>query len=345
MQITSTNFGTWQGHPVTKYTMENDHGVRVSVLNVAALLQAYEVPANGGHKNLVLSADSVAGFMDNGLCLNKIIGRVANRIGDARFFIDGQEYHVEANEGANNIHGGSHGFKDQIWDATTDQVADKLQVVFTKTFTPAMDDFPGTENVRVVYTLRADDSLAIDFYGSTNQPTLFNPTNHTYWNISDQPTIENVNLQLNSQYHLAVDEHKIPTGQRLANAGTPYDFQQPTRLGTALNKLRQTPEGGFDDYFQVEPSDTRDQLPVAMMQDPASGREVRIYSDRNAVIMYTANGLDDTVKGLDHPAQPWVAVALEGQTLPDAINHPDFGNIVLRPGKPQHYQLKYVVKY
>ena len=145
MQITTLTFGTWQGQDVIKYTMENDNGVQVSVLNLAALLQAYAVPTkDGGHKNLVLSSDTVAGFMDNGLCLNKSIGRVANRIGGGHFFIDGKEYQVEQNDGNNNIHGGSHGFKDQIWDAATDQVDDQLQVIFTKTFTEEMDTFPGS---------------------------------------------------------------------------------------------------------------------------------------------------------------------------------------------------------
>lgn len=112
MQITTSTFGTWQGQDVIKYTMENDNGVQVSVLNLAALLQAYAVPTkDGGHKNLVLSSDTVAGFMDNGLCLNKSIGRVANRIGGGHFFIDGKEYQVEQNEGNNNIHGGSTGLR------------------------------------------------------------------------------------------------------------------------------------------------------------------------------------------------------------------------------------------
>ena len=347
MQITTSTFGTWQGQDVIKYTMENDNGVQVSVLNLAALLQAYAVPTkDGGHKNLVLSSDTVAGFMDNGLCLNKSIGRVANRIGGGHFFIDGKEYQVEQNDGNNNIHGGSHGFKDQIWDAVTDQVDDQLQVIFTKTFTEEMDTFPGTENARIVYTLHKDNSLTIDFFASSDQPTLFNPTNHTYWNISDDDTIENIKLTLNSKHHLAVDEGKIPTGEKLVNEGTPYDFATATRMGDALAQMKaQTAEGGFDDYFVVEPSNTLDHMPVAIMNDPATGREVKIYSDRNAMIMYTANGLDNDVKDLDHPAQPWLAMALEGQTLPDAINNSAFGDTVLRPGKPQHYQLQYVVKF
>lgn len=143
-----------------------------------------------------------------------------------------------------------------------------------------------------------------------------------------------------------MDEGKIPTGEKLVNEGTPYDFATATRMGDALAQMKaQTAEGGFDDYFVVEPSNTLDHMPVAIMNDPATGREVKIYSDRNAMIMYTANGLDNDVKDLDHPAQPWMAMALEGQTLPDAINNPAFGDTVLRPGKPQHYQLQYVVKY
>lgn len=212
MELTVTKFGEYQNQDVMKYTMTNDHDVRVSVLNLAGIWQEYSIPTAKGHQNLLLSSDSVEGFMGNGLCLNKLIGRVANRIDHATFTIDGQTYHVDQNEGENNIHGGDNSWKEYLWDVETKSTNDQLQVILTKQFTEDMDRFPGTEDVKVTYTLANDNSLSIDFEGSSDQPTLFNPTNHTYWNISDHDDVTGLELQLNSTDHLAVNDTKIPTG-------------------------------------------------------------------------------------------------------------------------------------
>lgn len=345
MELTVTKFGEYQNQDVMKYTMTNDHDVRVSILNLAGIWQEYSIPTADGHQNLLLSSDSVEGFMGNGLCLNKLIGRVANRIDHATFTIDQQTYHVEQNEGENNIHGGNNGWKENFWEVETKESADQLQVVLSKQFTEAMDHFPGTEMAKVTYTLANDNSLSIDFEGSSDQPTLFNPTNHTYWNISDHNDVTGLELQLNSTDHLAVNATKIPTGERIANAGTPYDFQRFSSLGQALSAMQATSdEGGFDDYFEVTPTDASTNQPVAQLYDPETKRRMKMYSDRNSVVIYTANGLSGDL-GLSKPAQSWLAIAMEGQTLTDAINHDDFGNIVLRPEAPMHNHLRYEIEF
>jgi len=345
MELTVTKFGEYQNQDVMKYTMTNDHDVRVSVLNLAGIWQEYSIPTAKGHQNLLLSSDSVEGFMGNGLCLNKLIGRVANRIDHATFTIDGQTYHVYQNEGENNIHGGDNSWKEYLWDVETKSTNDQLQVILTKQFTEDMDRFPGTEDVKVTYTLANDNSLSIDFEGSSDQPTLFNPTNHTYWNISDHDDVTGLELQLNSTDHLAVNDTKIPTGERLANAGTPYDFAQFTSLGKALTAMKEsTAEGGFDDYFEVTPTDDATKVPVAQLYDPETSRKMKMYSDRNSIVIYTANGLSGDL-GLSKPAQSWLAIAMEGQTLTDAVNHDDFGNTVLRPESPMHNHLRYEIEF
>lgn len=345
MELTVTKFGEYQNQDVMKYTMTNDHDVRVSVLNLAGIWQEYSIPTAKGHQNLLLSSDSVEDFMGNGLCLNKLIGRVANRIDHATFTIDGQTYHVDQNEGENNIHGGDNSWKEYLWDVETKYTNDQLQVILTKQFTEDMDRFPGTEDVKVTYTLANDNSLSIDFEGSSDQPTLFNPTNHTYWNISDHDDVTGLELQLNSTDHFAVNDTKIPTGERLANAGTPYDFAQFTSLGKALTAMKEsTAEGGFDDYFEVTPTDDATKVPVAQLYDPETSRKMKMYSDRNSVVIYTANGLSGDL-GLSKPAQSWLAIAMEGQTLTDAVNHDDFGNTVLRPEAPMHNHLRYEIEF
>lgn len=345
MKITSSKFGRYQGRDVTKFSITNDHGVGISVLNFAGIWQSYTVPSAKGPVNLLLSADNIDDYLEAGYCIAQVIGPVANRIAGAQFVINGKDYALTPNEGDNLIHGGLRSWKEQFWAVATRETEHCGQIILNRRFSPVDDGFPGNRDIHVVYSLYDDDSVSIDFYGQTDAKTLFNPTNHTYWNLADadQGTIENQVLQINSDYHLEVNKSKIPTGRLVANRGA-YDFSRPQRLGDALKVMEKTPEKGFDDYFVVTPSNTFDQLPIATMSDPASGRQVKVFSDRNSLVVFSSDGMPDNFH-LNRPSKPWVALALEPQSLTDAIHHPDFGDIILRPLEPKHYQMRYEVTY
>lgn len=344
MNIESSNFGTYKNHDVIKYTLTNDNNISISVLNFAGIWQAFMVPnTHGKQVNLLLAADSIDPYIENAaLYANRIIGRFAGRLADGKFDIDGQSYEIPTNEGNNTLHGGANSLAQQFYNVETHQEQDKLQAILTATIDTATDSLPGTETVKVTYTLANDNSVTIDFDGSSDEKTLFNPTSHTYWNLSGEAhTIQGHVLQLNSKYHLEMDNEKIPTGKKLLNANTPYDFKHPTVMGTALQELQEAnvKEGGFDDAFVVVPSNRLEHKPIATLMDAATGRKIKMYSDRNGLIIYTANG--QHAEGFNRPAGSWFAMALEGQTLPDTPHHPQFGDISLRPGHPAHYQLRY----
>lgn len=346
MDTSQEKFGQFDGQDVIKYTLTNDHNVSISVLNYGGIWQAFMVPSQDGKRhNLLLSADNFADLHAAGYSINRVIGPTAGRIENGEFTINGQTYQVDRNENGNTLHGGSTGWGDgHFWDVTVD--ADRGTITLTQTFSPADDTYPGNKEVAVVYTLGEDDSVTLDFYGATDANTLFNPTNHTYWNLADEsePTIEGLKLQLNSKYHLAVKDGKIPTGEKIANAGTPYDFSQLTSLGAALNEMLKTPEQGFDDYFEVTPSATLAHEPIAILHDPKSNRTLKMFSDRNGLVMFSTDGISSDVK-LNRPGRPWMALALEGQTLPDSPHHFDFGDVTLRPNDPKHYQIHYEIEY
>lgn len=344
MNISTDNFGTYKDRDVIRYTLTNDNNVSISVLNFAGIWQAFMVPnTHGGRVNLLLAADTFAPYVDNAdLYAGRIVGRFAGRIAKGQFDIDGQNYTAPANEGNNLLHGGANGLAQQFYDVQTKQTANQLQAILTTTIDPATDNLPGTEKVTVTYTLGNNNSVTIDFDGETDEKTLFNPTSHTYWNLSGEAkTIQGHVLTLNSAYHLELNGEKIPTGKKLLNHDTPFDFKHPTVLGTALQHLQEqgNPEGGFDDAFVVRPSNRLAHEPVAILMDAATGRKIKMYSDRDGLVIYTANGVEAT--GYNRPAGSWFAIALEGQTLPDAPHHPQFGDIALRPGHPAHYQLRY----
>lgn len=344
MQVYENDFGKINHDSVTRYTIENDHGVRMSVLNYGGIWQEYSIPTKNGQFNLLLAGDSMADYLKAGYSIGQLIGPVANRTKNAEFEIDGKTYHIQKNEGNNNIHSGDKGWQNHFWDAEAKVFKDSGQVVLHQTFSPDNDGMPATTDIYVVYTLDNLDRVTIDLYGQSDGPTLFNPTSHTYWNLSDtDKTIEGQNLTINSNYHLAVNSEKLPTGELITNAGQGYDFKNGNSLKAALSEMNKTKEKGYDDFFVVKPSSTYGYEPIAILSDPKSGREMRMYSDRNALIMFSANGLPDDAS-LNHTGN-WAALALEAQNLPDATNYPEFGDITLRPLAPVHHQIHYEIKY
>lgn len=346
MEITYESFGKALNREVTRYTIKNDHGVRISILDFGGIWQEYSVPSKNGQKNLLLSANSMEDYLDAGYSIGQTIGPVANRIGGAKFSIDGKDYELEKSEGNNSIHSGSKGWQNHFWHVATDTAQDTGRIILSNHYSPDDDDMPADTDIHIVFALHSDDSVSIDMYGESDAPTLFNPTNHTYWNLADDPaaTIEGHELQINSDYHLAVNSEKIPTGSLVENLGSAYDFKDGHNLGHALNEMLGTPEKGFDDFFAVKPSSTFDGDPIASLKDPKSGREMKMYSDRNALIVFSAQGLPASVK-LNHPGKSWAALAMEAQALPDAPHHPEFGDITLRPLAPVHHWIKYEIKY
>ncbi|WP_040458840.1 aldose epimerase family protein [Limosilactobacillus antri] len=346
MKIEHTSFGSYEDRAVVKYTLTNDNGVSISVLNFAGIWQAYMVPdGRGGQVNLLLGADNVAAYTTPNnvpLYVGRIVGRFGGRIAKGQFDIDGSSYQIPANEGENSLHGGANGLSQQFYDVATSQGQEQLQLILTTTIGTATDQLPGNETVKITYTLDNHNGVTIDFAGRADAKTLFNPTTHAYWNLaSDSSTIQGHVLTLNSTYHLELDDEKIPTGRKLLNKNTPFDFSRPTVLGTALQEMQEqgVAEGGFDDIFVVLPSNRLAHEPVATLMDAASGRKIKMYSDRNGLVVYTANG--QHADGFNRSAGQWFAMALEGQTLPDTPHHPQFGDISLRPGYPQHYQIHY----
>ncbi|WP_367342385.1 aldose epimerase family protein [Limosilactobacillus sp.] len=346
MKITHDNFGEMNSHPVTRYTVTNDHHVRMSVLNYGGIWQEFSVLTPQGRLNLLLSADSVENYQKSGYCVCQLIGPVANRIGHAQFQIDGHNYQLQANEGNNTNHSGDRGWQNHFWHVDTQINENSGQIILSNHYRPKDDGMPGVTNVQVVYTLDNQNQVTIDFYGHTDAATLFNPTNHSYWNLADRDarTVEAQELMINSEQHLAVDDGKIPTGQLVNNQDSAYDFKHGRLLGDALHEMLKTREKGFDDFFVVEPSTSMDHQPIAVLRDPESGREMKMFSDRNALVVYTANGMPDSVQ-LNRPGRSWVAIALEAQTLPDSVHHPEFGDIILRSLEPVHHQIRYEITY
>ncbi|SEM62405.1 aldose 1-epimerase [Ligilactobacillus sp. WC1T17] len=339
MEIVKKVLDKYDGHTVTKITLKNDNGVEISCLTMGALWQEFLVPAGEGKKNLLLSFDNTKEYYSNAQNVCKSIGRVAGRIANAHYQLDGKQFSLPANENGNTLHGGDHGFSSWNWNYSTSQNKNSVSAIFQKNITQEMDGFPGNIIATIIYTLTNNNKVTIAYSAlGDNEDSLFNPTMHVYFNPSDHSDLSTLSLKINSEGYLDLDDKNIPTGRVCDVTDTPCDFRDFTNLAKADQANH-----GFDTAFVVnEPG--QGTKPVAILRDEESGREITIDSDRNGLVMYTMPGIDAPIHFTrDHgkEAHPGEGVALEAQMLPDAINQENFGDIVLPKYGKKTYRIQY----
>ncbi len=339
MKINSEIIGEVDASDVKKITMANDNGLVVSTLSLGATLQEFLLPSKTNKpKNIVLGFKDYEAYYKNGLRTCQSIGRVAGRIGKSSYTHNGQRYHLPKNEGENCLHGGPKGMQMQNWDCTTDVAADYVETTFVKRLYSHVDGFPGDMTVSVSYRLDNSDRLTIRFAASdVTEATVFNPTNHVYFNLSDRQDLSTHDLQIHSDSHLELDSELIPTGRKLKVDGTDYDFRKPAHL---LNRILSN--NGYDDAFVVGNGSSDRVKEIAVLHDRDSGDGVAVFSNRNGLVIYTMDTIEDNIhfardKGALAKARE--ALAMEAQTLPDAVNHEGFGNIILEKGESAVYEI------
>ncbi|WP_203650433.1 aldose epimerase family protein [Secundilactobacillus yichangensis] len=328
MQITADIFGQHDGEDIYRYTITNAAGNFIQVSALGATWTNYNV----NNHPLIGHFDKLSDYEATASCLGKSIGRVAGRITKAKATIDGKEYHFDANENDNTLHGGPHGFANLVWHAEQSVREHDASVTFSRNIASSEDNFPGDLDARITYTFTDDNDVTINFSAASTATTLFNPTCHIYWNLTEgQKNLDNQLLQINSTRRLDLASDKVPTGKFTDLAGTGYDFSKSRDVPSALADIKsQYNKDEIDDIYVVKGSATE---PIAVLSDKASKRHVAIYSERNGLVVYTANLFDSS--------KPYNAVATEAQTLPDAINHDGFGDITLHPGDLKSYSIKY----
>ncbi|MFC6253322.1 aldose epimerase family protein [Secundilactobacillus hailunensis] len=343
MKAYKTDFDSYKDQKVTAFHLENDNGVRITVLDQGGIIAEISVPTeNGQHKNMLLQYPHTADYYANPFYVNMMIGTAAGRIKNGQFKVSGKTIQVTPNEGHNTLHGGPNGFHSVNWNGELKSSDSYTRIILKHHFNSNPGDFPAI-SVTVTYTLKNDNTFRVQFTGESDETTIFNPTYHTYFNVGDEPTIKNQILQLNSHRHMDVDTEKIPTGKLLDNINTPFDFTTPQKLGTAIDKMQDTTEKGFDDIFEVEPSLT-DQT-IAKLSDTISNRSVTLHSSRNGLVVFTANSFTPDMNLTIGHGAPYMGIALEAQNLSDATRFENFGDITLQPGVPKSYEIMYQLTF
>ncbi len=339
------------GSVVEAVTLTNANGVSARVITYGATLQSLVVPGRGGEMaDIVLGHDDVADYERFPNYLGVTVGRFANRIGGARFTLDGREYVLPANDGANSLHGGGAGFDKVNWRIVSVESGPVARVVMAMQSPDGDAGYPGNLDVRVTYSLDDDGALGIIFDAVTDAPTVVNMTNHALFNMAGagSPTsaLENV-LTIPAAAYTPVDSALIPTGELRSVEGSVFDFRTPRRIADGA---RQTTDEqillgrGYDHNFVLDKGLTTTPGLAARLEDPASGRVLEVFTTEPGVQFYSGNFLDGTLVGRDGLAyRQGDGIALEPQKFPDAPNKPGFISARVDPGQPYRHHMIYRV--
>ena len=330
---------TAEGEPVEIFTLTNSHGLKARVMTWGATLASMEVPDRAGKMaDVTLGFDSLDGYLGKHPFFGVIAGRYANRIAKGKFTLDGREYTLAVNNGANHLHGGLRGFDKKNWKAVDmGEPMGSQSVRFLTTSADGEEGYPGKLEVSVTYTLTDKDELRITYGASTDKPTVVNLTNHSYWNLAGagEGDILGHELTLHAGKFTPVDDGSIPTGKLEPVAGGPMDFTTAKIIGKDFAKVGGEP-GGYDHNFVIDRA-TENALaivPAAELYDPKSGRVMKVSTDQPGVQFYTSNYMDGSNTGKGGKVyQRNFGVCLETQHFPDSPNRPEFPSTVLRPGE------------
>jgi len=329
---------TTSGESVELYTLSRAGAATVAITNLGGFVVSMLAPDRAGRSaDVTLGFTGLSGYLADTSYFGCLVGRYANRIAKAAFSLDGKRYALSANDGPNTLHGGPTGFCRRLWAAKVKSGQDGDALELTYVSRDGEEGYPGTLTATVVYSLREDGGLVIDYSATTDAPTVVNLTNHAYFNLAGEGegTILDHELQLEADAFTPVDATLIPTGELRPVAGTPFDFRKPVAIGARIDAADEQMKfgRGYDHNFVVRGSPGTLRL-AARVVDKKSGRELEMFTTEPGVQFYTGNFLDG--KTLGKAGKPYLkrgALCLEAQHYPDSPNQPAFPSAVLRPGQ------------
>ena len=334
MSVTQKPFGVdLIGRQMTLYTMTNKTGASVSVLDFGAHIVSICVPDREGRlSDVCLGFDTLEEYDQKPSFLGATIGRVGNRIGGARFTLNGQTYTLFKNDGPNCLHGGREGFDKKWWRGQALEFDGEDAVIFTYVAHDGEEGFPGKMHVQVTFAWDDACRLSIRYMAQSDKDTVVNLTNHSYFNLGGRPDMLDHTLQVNADRVTDVDAGLIPTGSFLPVEGTPLDLRRPHRIREGLDRRGECrlidAVDGYDVNFVLNGEGLKE---AAVLRDEESGREMRVLTTEPGIQVYTGQGLNTDGHG-GKAYGPYAGVALETQHYPDSPNHPNFPTITLKAG-------------
>jgi aldose 1-epimerase len=346
-------WGTHEGKDIFLCTLENKKGMKAKLTNFGAAVVSIvfkEVDA-------VLGFDSPDGYINQTCYLGVTAGRCANRIRGGRFELNGNSYEVSRNLGNHHLHGGFKGFGKVLWDV--DAVDEENNAVRFSYFSPDREEgYSGNLTAKVTYSLDEECGLKIDYEAETDQATIVNLTNHTYFNLAghDAGTIHRQWVTIYADSFLEADPECVPTGRILPVSGTPFDLRRSRRIGDCISLGADDTQlkygGGYDHNYIIGRDEAECFAPVAERYNglppaaeaycPETGIILQVFTTLPGVQFYSGNNLNEKYPGKGGAAYGWrCGFCLEAQYYPDAIHHPEFPQPVLLPGQAYRHTTVY----
>ncbi|MCM3117332.1 galactose mutarotase [Neobacillus sp. MER 74] len=344
MNLIQEKFAELDGQTITTFTMINDQGMEVSTIDYGCTITRIVVPdRNGTLENVVLGFDTIEEYQQHSPYFGAVVGRHAGRIANAEFTLEGTTYHLAKNNNGNHLHGGIKGLDKVIWNTEVVEEKDSLTLVFTYLSKDGEEGYPGNLKMKISYTLNNDNELQISYEGVSDQKTVVNVTNHSYFNLSGnlKRDVLNHKLTLKSNRFLELDEELIPTGEILPVENTSFDFLSGRKImeGTDTNDSQNIIAGnGYDHPFLLTDNHNKE----IYLFDDESGRGLIIETNQPAVVLYTGNQLADdfSIRGIN--SRKYLGLCLETQGLPDSLNHPHFPSAILEKDQGYYSVTKYI---
>lgn len=347
IRFSESEFGTTgDGRKCRAVSLDNEAGFGITVLDYGATLQSFRAPdSNGKVSDVVLGYDSVSGYENGTVFFGATVGPNANRIGGAKFSIDGTEYSLKVNDGPNNLHSDeTNGLHKRYWDMETDQ--EKGTVTLSIKSGDMDMGFPGNKDITVTYTLLAN-GVSIKYHVTSDKKTVVNLTNHSYFNLAGEDSGRNVDshrVTLNASSFTPVGEGSIPTGELRKVTGTVFDFTGSRTIGQDVNK--DDPQlkivgGGYDHNFCID-GETGVMREAAVIREALSGRVMKVMTDLPGIQLYTGNFLDNESGKGGHIYPRRAALCLETQYYPDCVNQDAFEKPYFGPEKPCDTETRYI---
>ncbi|KAG7013577.1 Aldose 1-epimerase, partial [Cucurbita argyrosperma subsp. argyrosperma] len=308
--------------------------------NYGASIVSVVLPDKHGNlSDVILGFGSIQDYLRRKGNFGAIVGRVANRISNARFTLNGTVYHLEANDGNNTIHGGSKGFSHVIWEVSGYNTEDpNPHINFTYRSFNGDEGFPGDLIVTVSYCLLSETDFTVKMKAITlNKATPVNLAQHAYWNLGGHTSgdILSHEIEIFGSAITPVDTHMIPTGEIRAVNGTPYDFLTPHIVGNNMNKLGK----GFDIYYVLDGMKGMEEKKAATLRERKSGRVMELWTTAEGLQFYTGNGLVNVTGKGGFVYEPHAGLCLETQGFPNAVNEPNFPSHIVTKETPYEHSM------
>lgn len=322
MAISKKKYGMYNDEDVFEYTLDSGNGVKAVILNFGGIIKnLFVTDKNGRTRDIVLGHADMESYKMNDGYMGALIGRYANRLYKGEFEINGKQYNVGINNGQNSLHGGIKGFDKKVWSVYETETKSGCSLILTAVSPDGEEGYPGTAAITVIYTLTRTNELKINYRAVCDKDTIFNMTNHAYFNLNghESGTICDHILQINSNYYTPNNSECMANGEVVSVEKTPFDFRVPKKIGQDINSDCEQIQmfNGYDHNFAIAGTGMRT---AAVLSSEESGITMRVKTDKPGIQVYTGNSITEGVTykdGIKYKVHQ--AVCLETQYFPNSM--------------------------